>query len=426
MKILFLFCDMVRADHLQNVNPAVSKGEFDLWFEKLKGIVYTNAYAPGPNTAQSVGCLYTGLYPNRNGCRETGHYPQVYLETENHIFNFFKEKNYNIYIYGTPENSKKQFVENIFDYSYLSFDPLNIIQKVKSDDTEDSFTFMTLEDYHSSIGLSPTEKIGNKIGQLHLSNTFSKIFDILPYDYWDHIFIFSDHGCKFYNESRRGLSVLDYNRTGIMMFWHKKKDAVIEKNNEIVSIMDIYPTILDIFKEEDSNLDGKSLLKSHADNYIVVENNFFIRPETGFRNTVWCYIDKDYYFTQLVDFSSPSLNKYYKVVDNKTKKEIMNFKDLEKLKYFREKIEKHSCDYKYSLKVIKQHENSIMQCKAVLSELYNDKEKPIKFSDGTKMQLNFFQQLYTVLLKRFFQIGRFFCLFKNKEKIKKLIQAMLK
>lgn len=30
MKILFLFCDMVRTDYLKNVNPAVSKGEIDI------------------------------------------------------------------------------------------------------------------------------------------------------------------------------------------------------------------------------------------------------------------------------------------------------------------------------------------------------------------------------------------------------------
>lgn len=428
MKILFLFCDMLRPDQLNCVNPKKEKGEIDGWLERLGGTVYTRAYSPAPDTSRSMGAFYSGLYPNRNGCREIEHYPRVYLETENHIFRFFREQQHRIYIFATPVNSRKQFPEHVFDYSYLSYDPLEMMKQVRKDREENSIAFMTIEDYHGSIGLSPTAAIGDRIGQLHLSNTFSQIFDIISPDYWDHIFIFSDHGCKFYNEPRRGLDVLDYDRTGITLFWHRKGDDELAKNDSIVSIMDIYPTIMELLGKDPSgeNFDGKSLTLADDFSYLVIENNYFVSNEVGFRNTVWCYVDKDYYFTQQIDFDDPVLDRHYKLTDNRTGKVISSFGDKEKLAFFRSKIEEHSCDYKYGMKVVKQYENTIQPFLAPISHLFNEKGKAIRFTDGQERRLYSKSDIFkTKFLIRSLQIFRMFKILANRKKLKRLIQAMM-
>lgn len=428
MKILFLFCDMLRPDQLNSVNPNKEKGEIDGWLEKLNGTLYTRAFSPAPDTSRSMGAFFTGLYPNRNGCREIEHYPRVYLETENHIFKFLLEQQLKIYLFANPPKFHKQFPEGVPEKSDCFFDPLDMIKQVRADKEENSLTFFTINDYHSSIGLSSTASIGNRNGQMHLSNTFSYIFDVLAPDYWDHIFIFSDHGCKFYNESRRGLDVLDYDRTAITLFWHKKGDRKLVKNDRIVSIMDIYPTVMELFGKDPSpeNLDGKSLLSTDDSSYLVIENNFFISNEVGFRNTVWCYVDKDYYFVQQINFDDPVLDKYCRVTDNRTRKVISGFSDREKLAYFRSKIEEHSCDYRYGMKVVKQYENSKQPFSREMSQLYDEKGNTIRFTDGMEKKLYSKKDIiWTRLLIRSIQVVRMFRILVNRKKLKRLIQAMM-
>ena len=192
--------------------------------------------------------------------------------------------------------------------------------------------------------------------------------------------------------------------------------------------MDIYPTIMELLGKDPSgeNFDGKSLLSADNSSYLVIENNYFVSNEVGFRNTVWCYVDKDYYFTQQIDFDDPVLDRHYKLTDNRTGKVISSFGDKEKLAFFRSKIEEHSCDYKYGMKVVKQYENTIQPFPAPISHLFNEKGKAIRFTDGQERRLYSKSDIFkTKFLIRSLQVLRMFKIFANKKKLKRLIQAMM-
>ena len=62
MKILMLFCDMLRANKLNVVNKNNCKPTpFDNWLGNFGGCTYINTYTPAPDTPRSLACLYTGL-----------------------------------------------------------------------------------------------------------------------------------------------------------------------------------------------------------------------------------------------------------------------------------------------------------------------------------------------------------------------------
>ena len=70
MKILILFCDMLRANRLKTVNKDIFHWTvFDKWIQDFGGCTYSNCYTPAPDTPRSLACFYTGLYPKLNGCR---------------------------------------------------------------------------------------------------------------------------------------------------------------------------------------------------------------------------------------------------------------------------------------------------------------------------------------------------------------------
>ena len=69
MKILFLFCDMLRANKLKIINTDIKRfTSLDKWLLKFGGTIYKKCYTPAPDTPRSLACLYSGRYPIRNGC----------------------------------------------------------------------------------------------------------------------------------------------------------------------------------------------------------------------------------------------------------------------------------------------------------------------------------------------------------------------
>lgn len=69
MKILFVFTDMLRPNLLKSYNSKIkNKGPLDDFIESFGGTLFKNCYTPAPDTPRSLGCLHSGLYPNKNGC----------------------------------------------------------------------------------------------------------------------------------------------------------------------------------------------------------------------------------------------------------------------------------------------------------------------------------------------------------------------
>ncbi len=80
MKILFIFVDQLRSNLLNLYNSNVKETSFDRCIYDLGGSLFTQCYTPAPNTSRSLGCLWTGLYPSRNGCHVG--YPKYHMKSD--------------------------------------------------------------------------------------------------------------------------------------------------------------------------------------------------------------------------------------------------------------------------------------------------------------------------------------------------------
>ena len=364
MKILYIFCDMLRAERLQSVNPQIKeKTPIDRYFERLGGTCFTNAYTPAPDTSRSLACFQTGLMPNKNGCRKYVQYAADYLETDEHIFKTLYQQGYKIHALVTPFGPERgDYAHDFFDYVTPYYDFRRAIEAIKKCNSEKQVTYLVIDDYHDAIDISAT-LWGHKTGQKHLSNAFSILFDEIPVDYFDDIFIFSDHGCTLdidYPNPR--INKLNDYLSKITLFWHRKGDSTLKKDNHIVSILDIYPTTLEILKlKPTANIDGVSLFTPDKERFIVMENNI-LSPDAWNNiltlNGVWAFRNRDYFFVQTID------QDYYLHLDaNYRLQKVVNGNYLTihhppqaLLDDFRHKIEIHSCHYREFNRIRKQRE----------------------------------------------------------------------
>lgn len=70
MKILFLLCDMLRANLLKTFNTDIKKRVHRLLVWEVGGEYFTNCYTPAPDTPRSLACLYSGKYLKEMDARE--------------------------------------------------------------------------------------------------------------------------------------------------------------------------------------------------------------------------------------------------------------------------------------------------------------------------------------------------------------------
>lgn len=82
MKILIVFIDMVRVDHLNTYNPRAKESLLDKRIRRLGGVLFTRCYTPGPDTPRSIACMQTGLYPYFNGCDTRIRWPKFFIKDD--------------------------------------------------------------------------------------------------------------------------------------------------------------------------------------------------------------------------------------------------------------------------------------------------------------------------------------------------------
>lgn len=309
MKILVLFCDMLRANLLRTFNPAIEKeGSMDQWFMQLGGTAYTNCYTPAPDTPRSLACFYTGLYPKHNGCRTRLQWPKQYLKTGiKTLFDLFLENNYHVMIRETelrervgqfPQNitNKNPFIDIFHDLSGL-VDAL----KHRWHTTDRLLAFVSLTDYHMAMNDYGHNSWGDHFGQKHLANAWRMIFSEFQPDDFDYVLVFSDHGCKLHDElvRERPLLLLNDDRSKIAMFLRQKGDKILQYCHDITSIMDAVPTFRDILHvSQPPPVDGCSLLSSQAEQFVVIEDHKGFPPEIGAIHELWGVRTAQYFYLE--------------------------------------------------------------------------------------------------------------------------------
>ena len=361
MRILLLQCDMLRANLLKTFNPDIrEKGPVDCLFDEIGGTAFVNCYTPSPDSARSLACLLSGRYPKTNGCNTRIKWPKFYLKED--ILTFFdllSECGFRMCVSLTKVEAKLGFLPARLPGKIdLFYSPRDIQKTMKTSfgSDENIFCFIALTDYHWSLDDYGPNSLGNYRGQMHISNYLNGFFGDFGIDYFDYIFLFSDHGCKLNNERNENeLFLTNDSRTKITMFVRKKGDSGIVVNEKLSTIMDIFPTIKDILGIKNKfAYDGISLFDQDEHNSVVIEDHktFGVTIDQVLEN--WAVRTKDYfYFRDLEEkalFKVISPNKYEVVLEpdvnlmNELEKQIErkshsygeNKKQYEILKYYRE------------------------------------------------------------------------------------------
>ncbi|MGL4866186.1 MAG: hypothetical protein ACRC4T_24090 [Cetobacterium sp.] len=352
MKVVIFFCDMVRANLLYKFNKQVEKTKFDSFLEELGGTIYQNAYTPNPDTGHGYSMIYSGVSCKKNGCDDIGKYPEENLkENIPNLENLFIRNNIDSYYINSSRNklagtlTKNLRNKIIVDFKNNTYKEEFIKLKEKIQKTKDNFTMITFDDYHTAADECGANMKSDKKGKEKLYEAFNLFFSIFDKNEFDHIILFSDHGNvhKYGFKDERVLNLLNGDRTNIFLQYRKKNDTKLIVNKELRSLLDIYPTIKEIFEDEDiESIDGISLNKNlKEERKIIIESYSKFSPPNTL--DIWGIREKNYYYITNIIYSKlhekTTENNWKEIeikeedkvrYDKLLRKETINFYNMEK------------------------------------------------------------------------------------------------
>ena len=154
--------------------------------------------------------------------------------------NFFSNPN---------ERKTGLFPENIdhLDIHNNSFDMNGYLSNIELE--KDHLVFVSIPDYHWVLQDWKYTTKGEHEAIIETRKSLDIIFDNLPKDEFDHIFIFSDHGFKFSIERKREtkFEFINRDRSNIFLLHRAKGQNDVTYNNKLCSIQDLKCTVADIF-----------------------------------------------------------------------------------------------------------------------------------------------------------------------------------
>ena len=280
MKLMFFFADMLRANRLSINNNEVKITPLDKLLQHLGGTNYSNCFTPGPDTPRSIASFFSGKLPKNNGCDTRTKWPsKFFLPTNISLLKLLQDLNFKQIAYMQEGISELFFPKDALG-GISQFETLNeSLESLKSLELEENVVFFVQNtDYHFAVDdFSSTEKADVE-GNLRVTKCIEKILNFVNKDFFDVIVIFSDHGCKLADDDHSEWQHLNSDRTQILLFIHKKDEIEISSNDQLSSIMDVYPTILNILgideKEKNLSFDGENLTSWTADRYLIVEDYY--------------------------------------------------------------------------------------------------------------------------------------------------------
>lgn len=296
MKILIIFIDMVRVDHLHSYNEHAQECLLDKRLKDIGGTLFTRCYSPGPDTPRSMACMQTGLYPHFNGCDTRIRWPKYFVKDEiDTIWDHAANKGFRVNLCC----NKNETITGFFrfkesDSISMYFSPEKFVKNGMFCDN--SLSFIGIPDMHTAIGdYKATDyafKKGDQIVDMYFKNYLTKDF-VSQFDY---TIIFSDHGFQSEKESRNmksTLELLEDGRNQLLMFVHKQTDKTIVKDNRLASMTDLYATLEQMIGAEDYR-QGFSLLEKPKRYITHVEDHqdFNVYPEIMIKQ--WRVISDDF------------------------------------------------------------------------------------------------------------------------------------
>lgn len=388
MKILFLFTDMVRANLLKTYNQEIKvKGPLDNFISELGGTLYTQCYTPAPDTPRSLACFNSGTYPEENGCNTRIKWPYYYYYSEFNIFESFLEDGYKVHYFATKHKIDngplpKNVISKINIYNKLS-EIENVIDNEKNSDVK-SIYFLTLDDYHWTNDDYGHNSLGDYLGQKKLYNYLTNFFNNHNKDNFDYVVNFSDHGHKLNKELKNQpkIDLINDDRTKIHLLVRKKNEYQLEKDNQLRSILDIYPTFLSLLKKSISpKINGKSIFGKGHD-HIFIEDHATISVSINQTIDLWGVKTKTHHYYESVDQK--------KIIKIDTDKQVEVF-DEELMYSFNQMLKTFSHKY-----------NDFKKQLTVLSKYYNMKNETSDHCDNTK-RLTLHRNFVIRIVKRVFR-----------------------
>lgn len=305
MKVLFLFCDMLRAERFSSFNDNIKqKSDLDLYFEEFGGTIYKNAFSHIPRTGTSMGMLFSGLLPKNNGCDHYLKYPDTFLHNSIENIDTILKRNSFETFYQTDVRGKAWGVipsdfenVNIVDYKdNKHIDAIKLFKyKLKN---ENVFGFFSFDDYHTAYDDHGMSKEAKNIGEKHVISSLKMFFNEIDKNEFDYIYIFSDHGNKdswgdWDKLVNNRLNILDNDRSQIVLFVHKKGDDKLLINDSPKEIIDLLPSLCEnIGDKNDYKFDGVSIFKNDDRRVITFEDTIAVSETERF--TIWAARNKNY------------------------------------------------------------------------------------------------------------------------------------
>lgn len=283
MKILILFLDMVRTDHLQLYAPDRQETSLDRFLKKLGGTLYNKCYSPAPDTPRSTACLLTGLYPSNNGCDTRIKWPKYFIKDGiSTIFDNLYERGFEIDLCHNLNEMETGFIRVKDETKINYFDDLDSFF-ANASCSDNSVSFIGYPDLHTAIFDYHSTELSLKKGWNILQLFFDKYISRDYIDNFDYVFVYSDHGMGLAAEMhnmKTKLELLNDGRSRILTFVHRKGDAGITIDNRLASIVDIYSTIEKLTGGYDMR-DGYDLIEEPKRTVVHVEDHedFIVTPE---------------------------------------------------------------------------------------------------------------------------------------------------
>lgn len=378
MKLLFVFLDAVRGDLSSFKNNELESTSLEEFQKKIGGTYYTNAYAVVPETFRGFATIRTGLYPKKNGCLVTSTSHSLFLENKMELFSYLIKKEFNIYILTAPNLESK----NVFESKNLNkyYEIENLLKDYSNDINENKMVFFYCFDYHE-LALHENTVFQEKKARNKLGNIMDNLIEDIEQEF-DKVIIFSDHGFTLDTEKEGDYWPLSLGRTNVILQLRNNKEErkKIKIREELVSLLDIFPTVVSWFEDEEKyKFDGISLNKKHEETLYI---------EDGFTDP----------YGKVINVSEHPEMYRIKIINKEIEKEF-NLKELNELRLknrnFYDEIENKVCHLKIAIQLYNIYFPKYKYRKFSISsndvmdntiKRYDCNGNAIYYADGSKIQ----------------------------------------
>ena len=289
MKILTYFADMLRAD-LAELELKNRRGPLYTFLENQGSVFYSKAYTPAPDTPRSMSVFFSGLPPVESGNVYRTSWPRKSSNWPNaeSLLTKLLQLGFKIFIFTATEHARTNLIPgNVAGACQFFATKESLTQALRGTHAnEDVFVFYQNFDYHLEVdSLMGSQKAHSK-GLVRVVSDIAQLFSSLPDQFFDTYYIFSDHGCEFFEEGKFVSEHLDEGRSRIFLA-KTTQSAVcgLKENRNLVSIEDLHFDILWECGYRDGQLQNRE--------WIFIEDypRGFFRHENR-RLTEWLFVHR--------------------------------------------------------------------------------------------------------------------------------------